>query len=309
MGALALLSPQRVRGHLWQELSSPVPTFVDDLAGEVLPSVTASERYVGISSVPGLREWAGKRLAQTMSTKPFDIANKRYEDTLLVLEDDLRRDKFGFIRRRIADLRGRYNEHWIDLATAAIVAGTSGTGYDGIAFFSASHTEGKSGTQSNSLTQAAATGTTPTNQEFIDSMIQALTQFAKYKDDQGRPIYAQSTSYTLLVPPDLLGQANAALNAVLVASGSVMTTNVLTVLGGYEFRIAMNPFLTATDTYYIFRNNGRSLIRQEEVGLEIEEMSYGSPLYFEERAHVFGISCVRGLGYGDWKNIIKMTFT
>jgi phage major head subunit gpT-like protein len=65
----------------------------------------------------------------------------------------------------------------------------NGTCYDAQSFFSASHSFGDSGTQSNDVTFAAATGTTPTVAEFRDAFRAAVADLLAFKDDRGENIY------------------------------------------------------------------------------------------------------------------------
>jgi phage major head subunit gpT-like protein len=105
-----------------------------------------------------VREWVGDRVFNEMRAADYTLANKLWEDSILIKKTDLADDRHGIYNPLAAMMGVRAAQHPDKLFFTALVA--NGTCFDGQAFFSASHSFGDSGTQSNSLTLDAATGTT-----------------------------------------------------------------------------------------------------------------------------------------------------
>ena len=160
-----------------------------------------SETYKWLGMVPMMREWIGSRQAKGFRDNGITITNKKFEATLDVLVDWLRRDKTGQLKIRIAELAGRAGGHWGKLLSTLITNGTgstSGLCYDGQYFFDSDHSEGDSGTQLNLLTNSqvgaldVTTATTPTPVEAAKAILGVIGYMLTYKDDQGEPMNVQA---------------------------------------------------------------------------------------------------------------------
>lgn len=304
--ALTSLSSRAIRGYLFHELKNVQDGWVGDLAGPVLASDQESETYIGSGNVAGMRKWVGQRFEKTLQTWSKTVVNDKYEDTLYVFGEEWRRDKTGQVQQRISDLVQRYNQHWMELAASLLV--TPGTAYDGVAFFSASHTEQDSGTQSNVQSLTAATGTTPTAQEMVDGIMTTISGMWQLKDNVGKPINVGADSFSVMVPPQLYPQLVLATGAQLIGNGSNTNTNAVTV-SGLTIKPVVNPYLTAATKMYIYRNTGRAFIRQQEWGPEIQSQAEGSAIEMNEDRHVYGVSTSRGIDNATWQHIVECTWT
>lgn len=111
----------------------------------------SSETYVWLGQSPQMREWIGGRNAKGFAENKITIENKHFEATVEFLRKDVRRDKTGQVKVRINDLADRTNSHWNKLVSALILNGASTACYDNQYFFDTDHSEGDSGTQSNSI--------------------------------------------------------------------------------------------------------------------------------------------------------------
>ena len=152
-GGAAPLGSRAIIGRLATALeeTSP-PSWVDSIAMSVA-SNQSSEEYKWLGMTAPMTEWLGGRNAKGFRTNGITIQNKRFESTLQVLVEEIRRDKTDQIQLRISELAVRASQHWTKLLTDLIV--TPGNAYDGTAFFGTAHTEGDSGTQDNALVPAA----------------------------------------------------------------------------------------------------------------------------------------------------------
>lgn len=261
-----------------------------------------------------MREWIGGREAKGFRENGITIANKKYEATLEIPLDWMRRDKTGQIQVRIDEMAQRANAHWAKLLTALIEAGeaaTLGTCYDGQYFFDTDHSEGDSGTQSNDISVDITTTTAPTAAEMETAILTATQKIMGYKDDQGEPMNEAARSFVVMVPTPFMSATAAALNNPIITTGSTSFTNTLVNLGGFSYQIAINPRLTWTTKFALFRADGgvSPFIRQEEESLQISALAEGSEEEFKNDRHLYGIKAMRNVGFGYWQKACLVTFT
>jgi phage major head subunit gpT-like protein len=271
-----------------------------------------SEEYAWLGQSPTLREWIGGREAKGLSTNGLTIKNLKFESTLELDVDDMRRDKTGQVLIRIGEMADRTNAHWALLLSQQIMNGESQVCYDGQFFFDVDHAEGDSGTQSNKLTvtlSALVTSgnthgstTAPSAEEMSLAIIQGITQILSIKDDTGVGMNTNARKFTVMVPTNLMGPAMAAVNNITLGNGITNTLNTLKG-SGFDITVEVNPLLTWTNKFSIFRRDGRvkSFIRQEEVGVQMKAVAEGSELEFNDDKHHYGIKCNRNVGFGYWQ--------
>jgi phage major head subunit gpT-like protein len=267
-----------------------------------------SETYKWLGMAASMREWVGGRNAKGFRENGITIINKKFEATLEVLVDEIRRDKTGQVMLRVAELAQRANSHWASLLSTLIIAGESALCYDGQYFFDTDHSEGDSGTQDNDLTGAAATGTQPTAAEMETAVMACVAALLGFKDDQGEPMNEGASNFLIMVPTVYLGPAAAVLNNPFIASGQ---SNIVKNIQGFNFSLAVNPRLTSAAKFYVFRTDGETkpFIRQEEEKLSVSAIAEGSELEFNEDKHHYGIKAIRNVGYGYWQHACLYTFT
>lgn len=267
-----------------------------------------SETYKWLGQSPAVREWVGGRNAKGFTENGLTIVNKKYEATLEVPVDWMRRDKTGQLMLRINELAGRTNSHWASLLSTLILNGEATTCYDGQYFFDTDHSEGSSGSQSNDLTFAAATGTVPTTTEFADSLLAAIAAIVGFKDDQGEPMNEDANSFLVMAPINMLATARAAAGAQYLING---VSNPVLSQNDFNVTVVGNARLTNTDRYYVFRTDGdvAPFIRQEEEGVTISAIAEGSELEFNDDVHHYGVKAIRNVGYGYWQKSCLTTFT
>jgi len=261
--------------------------------------------------VPAMREWIGGRQAKGFRENGVTIRNKKFEATLEILVDWIRRDKTGQIDIRIDELVVRCVEHWTKLLSTFIANGTgatSGLCYDGQYFFDTDHSEGDSGTQLNLLAAAqvgaldVAAATTPTASEAVKAILGVVAYMLTYKDDQGEPINANAKNFLVMTSPNLWPYLAPAVVAEQITSGE---TNVIKMLekDGFRISLACNPRLTYTTQFVTFRTDApaKPLIRQEEEPLKVSALAEGSDEEFKNDRHLYGVKAIRNVGYGMWQ--------
>lgn len=304
--ALKSTQSRAILARLWHDLGTVPQDWVNDLAGAPIPSDQASETYGGLGAVADLREWKGPRAAEDLREITFAISNVKYEATLRVTGEEIRRDKTMQVDRRIQDLVRRYNNHWASLASTLLINAESTACYDGQFFFDTDHSERNSGAQSNDISANITTTTAPTVAEMEDAILKAVQQMLTFKDDQGLPINQGLTNFLVMVPVPFMSATAGALKAELLESGR---SNIIQALGGVSFSMVVNPYLTWTEKFAVFARDGRSLIRQTEVPLKISAKAEGSEFEHDYDAHEYGIMTSRGIGYGNWQSAVLTTFT
>jgi phage major head subunit gpT-like protein len=310
MGAKGLGS-RAIIGEFYARLEQDLGTTWIPLISNLFQSDMESETYKWLGMVPAMREWIGGRQAKGFRENGLTIINKKFEATMEVVLDEIRRDKTDQVMIRVGELAQRVNAHWAKLLCALITAGKTGYAYDGKRYFAANHTEGDSGTLKNLITPACADDEDITVVEFEAAILQAVEALYNLKDDQGEPINENARQFLVLVGPQHFSKAAAALqNPVIVGSGQARTSTLVN-LSGYLFQLAVSARLSAVGaTFYVFRTDAdtRAFIRQEEEALTISAVAEGSELEFNEDKHHYGVKAIRNVGYGMWQRAIECDF-
>jgi len=313
MGA-ATLGSRAIIGRFYQALEQDAGVGWVDPISMLFQSDQSSETYAWLGQSPAMREWIGGREAKGFRENGITIANKKFEATLEIPLDWMRRDKTGQIQVRIDEMAQRANAHWAKLMTALIEAGEAGslgTCYDGQYFFDTDHSEGDSGSQSNDISVDITTTTAPTAAEMETAILTATQQIMGFKDDQGEPMNESARRFVVMVPTPFMSKAAAALNNPIITTGSASFTNTLVNLGGFSYQLAINPRLSWTTKFALFRADGgaSAFIRQEEESLQISALAEGSEEEFKNDRHLYGIKSMRNVGFGFWQKACLVTFT
>lgn len=305
---MADLGSRAIIGRIFLALeSAELPAWTSSIS-MLINSDQESETYRWLTQIPALREWVGGRNAARLETFEQIVRNKRYEATLEVSREELRRDKTDQIQLRINELATRASQHWAKLLTDTIVGGATTTCYDGQFFFDTDHSEGDSGTQSNKLTYNGAA--TPTAADLEGSIFEMLEAMHGFKDHAGEPMNEGLSEMTIMVPVARFGAANRALNDGVITDGSGTRTNTLVNLGGYNFQLVVNPRLTDPAVIYGFRSDSviKPYIAQTELQPSIEALAEGSDFAFNNDAHQYGISKSCAAGQAIWQHAVMTTF-
>lgn len=312
----SLLSSRAIVGMYYEALAANAGARWMDQVSNLFTSDQPSETYAWIGMPPALREWIGGRNAKGFSTNGITIENKHYEATIPIELRDLRRDKTGQIRARIAEFAQRGQSHFASLLSTLIVNGESTACYDGQYFFDTDHAEGASGTQSNDITTdisalpASVHGSTtaPSPEEMQQAILSSISQMYTFKDDRGEPLNEDAAAFLVLTPVGLSQAALAALSMVRQAGVSSFG------IDNFNISMAINPRLTSagwTDKFVTVRTDGsiKPLIRQEETSPALKVKDEKSEYAFDNDAIQIGIDTWRNVGYGRWQGAVLNTLT
>jgi len=157
------------------------------------------EEYGWLGQSPMMSEWVDERKLKALNDFEYSLTNIDYEATMPVDRNDLKDDRLGAVKIRINDLAKKAKSaHPRKLFFDALLAGTTELCYDGQAFFSASHEEGKSGSQTNLYSGTGITLATLT----VD-FNGCYAQMRKLKDDIGEPYDESEIKVGIICPVDL----------------------------------------------------------------------------------------------------------
>jgi phage major head subunit gpT-like protein len=313
MGASSL-SSRAIIGEFYNTLQQELGASWIAAVSNYFDSDQESETYKWLGMAPAMREWIGGRQAKGFRENGLTIVNKKFEATLEVLVDEIRRDKTGQVMVRVREMAERTNSHWAKLLSTLIVNAESSVCYDGQYFFDTDHAEGDSGPQDNDLSVDVATPAAPTAGEMETAIMRSVTAILGFKDDQGEPMNETAREFLIMVPISLMTPAAGALGSQIIVDGSTSrSNNILTVgqLGGFTIRMATNARLPWTTKFATFRTDSQTkgFIRQEEEGVTVKAIAEGSELEFKEDKHQYGVKAIRNVGYGYWQRAALVTLT
>lgn len=293
-----------VLGFMYPRLMEGPSGWVSDV-GMYIPSDQASETHKWLGMAPVMREWIGGRHKSKPRDFGITIENKKFEATMGLSVDEIRRDKIAQVQVRIDDLVRRANGHWAKILSELIDVAESTVCYDGQFLVDTDHSEGDSGTQDNDLSFAAATGTTPTVTEMVDAILASISAMKGFKDDQGEPINQEVENFLVMVPTTYWSVAHKAVVQELIGSGE---TNALT---GINLSLEINPRLTWTTKMMTFATDSavKPFILQDEVPVTVSAMAEGSEHEHKFDEHEYGVKAVRNVGPGMWQACCMTTFT
>lgn len=258
MGPLSSLSFRNIQGaYFWALEETQASSWVPSLA-TMTTSDQPYEIHKWLSGAPAMAKWAGERVRTNLVDYQLTVLNDKYESTLTFDADDVRRDKTGQVVRRVQELGQKAAT--LPQRIFSSLLNANGNAYDGVAFFSDTHSVGGY-TIDNNISTAAATGTDPTVAEMVTAILAQLTAIWDFKDDKGDPCNEFAKSFTLMVPPKYMAAAMGALNNEYQASG--VSNTIIT--SGLSFQLAVNPRLTG-DYTYLFRTDApvKPFVWQEE---------------------------------------------
>lgn len=304
------ITSRQVIGWFYEALDTAVDATWLDQVSSYFRSNQKSEEYPWLGMVPKMRKAIGGRQATGLSENSITVVNERYESTVEFSLDDLRRDKTDQIRTRIGEMADQSTLHFTELVSDAILNVESSLAYDSQYMCDTGHSEGDSGTQSNSITTDISalptivhgSATNPSPEELQQAIIKSVNQLIGFKDDRGRALNNNARSFMVMLPISLW----------ITALNSQMTprnagTSVQLVAPGMTIDVVPNANLsTWTDKFVTFRADARTkaFIRQEETDMMLKVKAEGSDFEFDYNAHQYGVDTNRGVGNGRWQNIV-----
>lgn len=251
-----------------------------------------SETYGWLGNVPQMKEFLDTRQGQALAEYGFTVTNRKWESTIPVEVDALEDDLYGQIRARVDGMGTEAKRHPDQLFAELVAAGFATACYDGQYFFSASHTEGDSGTQSNTGSSALSATTIKT----------AITQMRKIKDDKGKRMGINPN--ILGVPPDLEFEALEIVKSVgLVGSTTENVLKPSTNVLYNRLDVVVMDNLTDTNDWFLFdtRRGVKPFVFQNRVKPTFQALEGSSDSGFHEDMYYYGVRARYNFGYGMWQ--------
>lgn len=311
------ISSRAVIGMFYEELEK-ASGFTDTLAMR-FTSNQPSETYAGLTNTPMIREWIGGKDLKKPDERSLVVTNKDWESTMQFSNKDLRRDKTDQIRLRIGQLAQRVPQHIDKLISLLIDNGTAttyGTFADGLSFFNDAHVYGAS-TNDNKISVTIAnlptggtgthgTTTSPSGGEMSLSILEAIKQLYGFVDSAGEPINQSARQFVVMVP---VGHYTAAMQAVSLSSFAYGLNNNPLTASGLTVKVMMNPRLTSTTKFYVFRTDSmlKPFIYQVEVEPIVKMLAEGSDYEFINGAQLFSVEWAGNIGYGLPDQAVEVT--
>lgn len=293
-----------VRDAFMRGLAAAEPQSYLPLIASVVESDGASEVYGWLGEFSDLADITGKDKIEYdgITSATYTIENKTYARGLKVHKNTWSDMRNGTLDLRIQSFARLIPKHRNKQLIDALIAGTSTACYDGIAFFSASHTARKDegSTQSNIVT-----GTGTTTATVKADIWSALSRMRSFVDEGGMLINDMINDVVIVHPVGAAISAalQEAVNAQIISS----TTNV-----GYNARITLlaSGYLSDANDWYMLNTSDvlRPLIFQEREPLRLEADPNRFPAFDDGHYH-WKIEGRHRVGYGRWQNAVKVTNT
>jgi phage major head subunit gpT-like protein len=199
--------------------------FVDAMQGAApqyaaiamrVPSKSGIEIYHWLSALPGMKEFVGQAQIDNAGANKFQIANKKWHDTLGVKREDIERDNIGIYNPLMASIGVAAAEHPDELIADLLTGGFTQKDYTGKNFFDTNKPhnpdDNKAGVFSNKGTKKFS----------ADNFAAAKASVKSLKNGAGRPM-GLGRKLLLVVSPKNEDAARKVLKADLVNQGE---TNV-----------------------------------------------------------------------------------
>jgi len=272
------------------------PTTILKLATRIT-STHKIETHGWMQRLLEMREWIGPRVIQGLATQAYVLENKKFEATLGIDVDELADDSLGLFEPRVQEFGRVAARLWPKLLIDGLIAGQTGLGFDGLPFFSISHTLNPAGVQSN-LFGSGFTAPTPGtfNQTNLDLVRVAMTQ---YTGEDGRLLGVNPTH--LVIGPGLEMAARQILNVQTVVTGG---TNVFNGL----LDIIVVPELPITSWYLadlsapikpLLLQVRKSVTLVAKANIDDDNVFWNSTFYW-------GLDARGVVGYGPWWLMAKV---
>lgn len=303
-----------VDGRIGKAIETAVaPAYSLAALAAMIPNNLSSGESISLDflgAIPGFKKWTDKRQSSQFVPYEWSMKNEKFEDSIVVPDEWLINDKTGLVDMRIGQLVAKYAIWPGTLVASLINASESALCFDGKAFFADDHSFGKSGTIDNKITQAAASGTTPTVEEFAQGVLSAYSQITGFLDDQGEPINESITDLKVVVGNALAGTALQAIQNTMLDTGSGTIDNPVKGLSaaGVKITLVVSPRITLSSKFALVNTspNACPFIFSENVALRNRTIK--DDRHDRDRWE-HGLKAVGNAAYGMFTDAVLCEFT
>lgn len=274
--------------------------YLSELANYV-QSDKRSEQYAWIGESPRMRELGKDRevIFDGMSDASYTLTAATWAAGIVVKREDIEDDQLGAISMRIQQLARVAAFNPDRLLLQAIVDGTTNTCYDGVAFFSDTHTaRGQQTAAGDNIISGTGTSTAQVSTDLAS----AIERMMSFVSENGEPFHdGDLTRLAIVCGPALRKPLMEALGATIISN----TSNVQ--VDGVETRLMVSGRLTGSD-WYLFHTGGadKPLIFQDRVAVTLEAQEAGSEPSLVREQYRYKVRGRHVAGYAHWQNAVKI---
>lgn len=274
---------QEYSNELLKELDA-APEVSSKFAMEV-PSSSRSTLHGWLADQSSVKEWLGKRKAQSMGTRHWEVVNRHFELTYGFDVNQINDDLSGLVAQAVMKARSnqsKWARHKDLMCALALEAGVDTDCYDGQFFFDTDHPvdlEGiTSGTFDNIISGALG----------FTTLYTALKRIRSFKNSDGSPMVPPGKKLVLMHPPALMDSVDSVLSTKQLTSAA---SYALFGTGGpsdnplYDrLEPVENQYLTSDTAWYVIAEADgiKPIMFQRRQEIQMREQGYGSRIYFEE---------------------------
>lgn len=300
----SILNKGRVRGDFARGVELSVNNLkLNDL--RILGSTESNLATFGFLEAPGapVRRSGPSGITRAVGHK-IEIINERWNVNEGVKWQDWKNDETSITRGIPGEIGKRFGNLQFKLVTDLIKLGTTGIGYDGAAFFSATHY----GTQTNNLTATevpalnVTTANAPTPEEVADCVTGVIGYMMGANDQRGEPMNENARDFTVICPAaSLWSPFITATKSNNLASGQ---TSIVAALneGDFNIDVISTPRLTDDDVFYVFRGGEtrtKAFLISENLPVNMSILDESSDHFQLEQEFVFSGNWYGGAGFGE----------
>jgi hypothetical protein len=269
-----------------------------------------------LGNVPGFVE-KGNKVLQAGKTLPkkLDIRLREFTASWQLAAKYVRNSKVGPILTVKAAEWGRRR---VDLADQLVCDllnnGASLLAYDGIAFWSDSHSDGRSGTIDNNITFDCSDHTNPTALEIAKAISKGIETFWGFKDDQGLPTHARMVEVDVVVPVGIAGLTLQAVSNEKLDSGAGDVTNPLSGFRntiGLKLNVRTSPLITLATTKIALVNRSPGampfLLGENPAEKRVTELDESSDLFKREDLYEYNAFWTGAASVGEFRDSVLIT--
>ncbi|MEO0478422.1 MAG: Mu-like prophage major head subunit gpT family protein [Planctomycetota bacterium] len=306
--ALHTLQQNAITRRMFHALNAERTDYLAGLMGPVNPSNQRVESYAGTGAVDPMTETGGEQPTRDSRKVEYDLANKFFQTGTRITYAERLFETWAPIDQKIAGLNNRYQSHWAKLATQLFGKGRTARGYDKHPFFSTTHKEGKSRTQSNLLSQAPTTAGQPTPEEMRSGIYRCIEGMMSLVDDVDEPANEMVEEFLVFYPTKYTQAVDHGIGAEFLGGGD---SNVIARNRTF-LPVPMPRFggvAELQDAIVVVANDGMALIRQQVEGPVIRVKGQDSDYEFDNNGDwAYSVNAVRNAGYGSWQKAFLFEF-
>jgi len=268
-----------------------------------------------LGSVAGPQKLEGELKIQAMANYKITIKNDVYANGFVIPKADYLRNPEAF-NNEARSQAGKHVDHF-NVLGVDLITGSSTNTFDGLAYFSASHSRPATATvsattQTNLLSSSdiaslnVSTAAAPTATEAVKFCLETVGYMQSFVDESGDPSNSNARGFKAVTSNPLIAASlQTAFSANNLTGGE---TNTL-IASNLSMSVAQDPRLGAIDStvFYLFRTDdpsAKGLVMVEEFAPEAI-FEYDA----EKVGYVFTNTGTRSAGYGRWQSGVKCTLS